>query len=325
MEQARDSTVTAQKILSCVARLDRPYGAGYVAEVLTGAKTENIRQRGHDRLSTYGLLKDLDRKQLLNFVHQLVDLGVLDRTGDEYPVLQLNAASWSVMKGAKQVGLLQPRAAGVRTTKFDETSWEGVDRGLFEALRALRQAEAEKRSVPAYVVFGDATLRDLARRRPSTLEKMLGVKGIGEQKLRDFGPRFQECIAAYCRANGVGMDVDIPAAGDLPPRPRRANKSPSRKEAFALFQKGRSVEEVMKAVGRARSTTCGYLVEFIEAERPPSIAAWVDSEARERVIAAILRHGGERLTPLFEHLGGTIDYETIRVVAAHHRAAGQGG
>jgi ATP-dependent DNA helicase RecQ len=319
MESVADSTVTAQKILSCVARLDRPFGAGYVADILAGANTEPIRQRGHDRLSTYGLLRDFDRKQLMNYVHQLVDQGVLERAGDEYPVLQLNAASWSVMRGDQSVSLLQPKSDGVKKTKIDETSWEGVDRGLFDALRTLRQAESAKRAVPAYVIFGDATLRELARRRPSTLENLARIKGVGERKLKDLGPQFLACIQKYCTANGIGVDVEIETPNDLPPRPKRPNPSPARKNAFAMFKQGKSIEEVMQATDRARSTTCQYLVEFIEAEKPSTIAHWVDHEIKQRIIAAINQCGEGSLRPIFDHLDGAIDYETIKTVATHYR------
>src|SRR5205823_11968769 len=110
-----------------------------------------------------------------------------------YPVLSLNPASWEVMKGQRSVRLMQPvrRAKGEKAakSKVDTTSWEGVDEELFEALRSQRRQLAEERQVPPYIIFSDATLRELARARPSTLEKMRLLYGIGDAKLRDFGAR----------------------------------------------------------------------------------------------------------------------------------------
>jgi ATP-dependent DNA helicase RecQ len=99
---------------------------------------------------------------------------------------------------------LQPKTK-VRKTRFAENSWEDVDRGLFESLRALRRKIADERSVPAYVLFSDATLRDIARLRPSTAAAFLAVRGVGERKLADLGQRFLEHIESYCRANRLPL------------------------------------------------------------------------------------------------------------------------
>src|SRR5439155_23479412 len=130
-------TITAQKILSCVARVGERFGAEHIVDVLLGADTERVRRWSHTELSTYGLLKGTGRKPLTNMLYQLLDDGLLERTTDERPVLRLNDASWKVMRGQRAVKLLQAKAK-VRKTRFDEESWEGVDRGLFESLRTLR-------------------------------------------------------------------------------------------------------------------------------------------------------------------------------------------
>jgi ATP-dependent DNA helicase RecQ len=113
--------------------------------------------------------------------------------------------------------LLQPKGE-VTKTRFDKESWEGVDRGLFDSLRALRKQFADERGVPPYVLFSDATLRDMARARPGSPDAFLNVRGVGERKLADLGPRFLGHIAAYCREHQLGLDAAI---GDRPQRPRR--------------------------------------------------------------------------------------------------------
>ncbi|HUU82701.1 MAG TPA: DNA helicase RecQ [Phycisphaerae bacterium] len=202
VEGVIDGTVSAQKILSCVARVEERFGVEHVVDVLSGADTERVRNWSHDQLSTFGLLKDVPRKTVQNMVYQLVDQGLLDRSGGDRPVLMLNENSWSVLRGQREVRLIRPKAEPVAKTKFDAESWEGVDRGLFERLREVRRELAEERGVPAFVIFGDATLRGMARLRPSSPEEMLCVKGVGQKKLTDLGPRFLDEIRVYCRQHG---------------------------------------------------------------------------------------------------------------------------
>jgi len=157
-------------------------------------------------LSTYSLMKGTDRKTLTNMLYQLIDDGLLERTTDERPVLRLNDASREVLRGNRTVQLLQPKTK-VKKTRYDEKSWESVDTGLFEILRALRRQLAEERRVPAYVLFNDATLREMARERPGTANALLGIRGVGERKLADLGERFLEAIVTYCRENRLALDV----------------------------------------------------------------------------------------------------------------------
>jgi ATP-dependent DNA helicase RecQ len=206
VEGLADATVTAQKILSCVARAGERFGAAHIVDVLAGANTERVRRWGHEKLSTHGILKDVDRKTLTNMIYQLVDASLLERTDDEYPVLRLNDASRDVLRGQRAVRLVQPKQK-VQKARIEKTSWEKVDEGLFEALRILRRKLADQRGVPAYVLFNDATLRDMARTRPSTPSALLGVRGVGEKKLADLGQRFIDEIMTYCRENRLPLDV----------------------------------------------------------------------------------------------------------------------
>ncbi len=197
VEGMPDSTVTAQKILSCVARLEQRFGVGHVVRVLRGAGAEQVARWGHDRLSTFGLLREMSERKVTNLVYQLVDQGFLDRTEGDRPVVRLNARSVELLRDQRQVQLVDPEQGSVRRTRAAEESWEGVDRDLFEHLRALRRRLAAERGVPAYVIFGDATLRELARLRPTALGAMAAVRGVGDKKLADLGPVFTDAIRAY--------------------------------------------------------------------------------------------------------------------------------
>ncbi len=199
-----DSLVVAQKILSCVVRLKERFGAGYTALVLGGSREERILRNGHDRLTTYGILAEYSRAEIRGFIEQLTDEGCLARTG-EFNVLQATEAGWRVMRSEETPKLLKPperkpkKAAAVPV----RDSWEGVDPGLFEALRELRRKIAAESSVPAYIVFGDRNLRDMARLRPATPAGFLGVSGVGEAKKDRYGDRFLELIKDYCASHGL--------------------------------------------------------------------------------------------------------------------------
>jgi ATP-dependent DNA helicase RecQ len=311
-----DATLTAQKILSCVARAGENFGIEHIVDVLLGADTERVRRWNHTTLSTYGLMKGTDRRGLTNMIYQIIDTGVLERTPGDRPVLRLNPGSWAVMRGQRTVRLRPPKATRVSAARIDEESWEGVDRGLFESLRTLRREIADERGVPAYVVFGDATLRDMARVRPGSERSFLNVRGVGERKLADLGQRFLQSIAAYCTQHDLELDIAI---GGRPRRERTRTPSANdtKRAAFELFAKGVGVDQVAIATGRAPSTTWSYLVEFVSAHTPACLDAWIDPRAYRAVAEAVGEVGTVYLKPIFDHLGGTVPYEQIRLVLAH--------
>jgi ATP-dependent DNA helicase RecQ len=316
VEGLADATVTAQKILSCVARAGERFGAEHIVDVLLGANTERVRRWRHEELSTYGLMKGTNRKTLINMLYQLLDDGLLERTAEERPVLRLNDASRDVLRGKRTVRLLQPKAE-VSKTRFDEQSWDGVDHGLFESLRALRRQVADERNVPAYVLFSDATLRDMARVRPGSASALLGIRGVGERKLADLGPTFLELIANYCHAQELPLDA---ARSSRPHRERVRKPNDAKETAFELFANGASVEQVASRTGRTVGTIWGYLAEFIQIRRPQRLDQWIDSKTYRAVANAVKSLGTAYLKPIFDQLDSKVPYEQIRAVVAHLNA-----
>ena len=190
-----DATITAQKILSCVARVGERFGVRHVCEVLRGAKTEGLTRHGHDRLSTFGLLAAFEQRTVENLVHQLLDQGLLERSPGDRPVLQLNGRSWEVLRGERQVVLVEPRAATAQAPKADADDWADVDRDLFERLRKWRRRVAESRGKPAWTILDDKALRSIARERPASPAALLRCRGIGEKRLADFGSAILDLVA----------------------------------------------------------------------------------------------------------------------------------
>jgi ATP-dependent DNA helicase RecQ len=319
-----DPLIVGQKILSCVLRLKERFGADYTAKVLSGSEDQRIVQQRHHQLSTWGLLADESLRTIRDWIEQLVGQDFLAKAG-EYNVLRVTPEGRRLLKGEVTPRLLRPAKPTKAAKAAAFVDWEGVDRGLFDELRRLRHEKAAAQNVPAYIIFGDATLRDLARCRPSTLDGFREIRGVGEKKLADYGEAFVTRIVDYCRANGLPMDVPPPGTA-LAPRPERGGSglNASAISAFPLFRQGLSVSEVAARLDRATSTVHGYLAEFIRHERVTDPFPWVDVETAQRVTQAARQVGTERLKPIFELLGGQISYEQIRIVVACLQNRGMG-
>lgn len=199
LDTVPDSTTVARKILSCVARVRQTWGVGHVTDVLLGRASEKVQAAGHDTLSTFGLLKDEAGTAIRGYIEQLVADGWLLRAGDPYPVLRLTPAGAGLLKGEGSCLLYRQttpakgksRARGAGRDSF------GADPELFDVLRGVRLTLARKRGVPPYVIFHDTTLRQMADRRPATLDDLNDVYGVGAKKAADFGDAFLDAIRTF--------------------------------------------------------------------------------------------------------------------------------
>ena len=316
LDEVKEPLVIAQKILSCIVRLEQRFGGDYTALVLTGSQDKRILEKEHDQLSTYGLLSEYSHQAVRDWIEQLISQDCAQRYG-EYNQLQLTELGRQVLRAEHTPRLLQPAPdRGKSSRKTDPTSWEGVDRELFESLRELRKQLAAEKQVPAYIVFGDATLRDLARRRPSAQETFLAIHGVGPKKWADYGEQFLACVVSHCQQVGLAMDIASDETS-TPARPIKKDLTPgaSAIASFPLFKQGESVKAVAQKMKLAISTVSGYLQEFIRQEEITDSSTWVEAETATRVREAIDEVGGERLKPIFDHLGGEVTYEEIRIVA----------
>jgi ATP-dependent DNA helicase RecQ len=196
--QTWDGTVAAQKLMSAVLRTGSRFGAGHLIDILRGKATDRVKQWRHDRLPTFGVGADLDEVAWRAVARQLVALGLLRADAERYGALAVTSEARPVLRGESRLELrrARPHAAGGRRSESrrDADLAAGVDPALLDALRALRRELAQAQSVPAYVVFHDATLRELARLRPTSESELRGVAGIGEHKLRRYGARVLEVL-----------------------------------------------------------------------------------------------------------------------------------
>lgn len=185
--EAQDITIDAQKVLSCVKRMNQRFGKVLVAQVLTASKVKRVTEMHFDELSTYGLMKNQSQKQVSELIDFLTASGYLQAVGGQYPVLQLTSSGLAVLQGQAQVF----RKIAVQAQQSLPANGE-----LFETLRALRRELAEQQGVPPFVIFSDKTLHEMASQMPTNLSEMLSIKGIGENKLEKYGQLFLNQILA---------------------------------------------------------------------------------------------------------------------------------
>lgn len=193
-----DGTILVQKLLSCVYRLDQRFGLKYVVDVLWGAKSECVFQNGHQHLSTYGVGSEINKKQWYVFARELIQMGYLAIDGGEYPVLKLTDKSGNVLFQKEKV-LLTPFVE-YKPKKVQEKDVV-YDTRLFDQLRQLRKRIADERNIPPYVIFHDKTLMEMARDKPTTWDDLRYIFGMGEKKLKQYGPRFLKEIISYEQQN----------------------------------------------------------------------------------------------------------------------------
>jgi ATP-dependent DNA helicase RecQ len=218
LEFTPDSGVVAQKILSCIVRCEQRYGAAHVADVLRGADTARVRQAGHDRLSTHGILKAHSGREIRAWIDQLAAQGHVAITPGNYPTLYLTPSGVRVMKAEEEVQLFlpkKPERSGKKRGPLDFAAEEpgapAPDEALFEKLRRLRRDLAKERAVPPYILFNDRTLLLLAAHRPTSDAGFLAIKGVGQKKAADLGPPFLAAIAEH-------LEGARPVADEPPPR-----------------------------------------------------------------------------------------------------------
>lgn len=332
LEMMPEAKVVAQKIVSCVARLGltvspdgspMEYGAKHIGEILRGRAVQAVKERGHDQLSTFGLLREMGQSEIASCITQLVAQKVLRRDTGGFPTVGLGERARALLKGEIDVTLVRSKGA----TKETRDALDPADAELFEALRELRRTLAQERQVPAFVILADTVLREIASRRPTTPASFRGIPGIGEAKTREFGPRFAGLVASFCKQRGLATDRGGGGAGTVTATSAPAPKAMSTRtsEMFRMFEEGMAIEEVMRRTALARSTVGGYLGDYIAERKPAKIDAWVDATTYAAVVDAAGKTGADRLKPIFEFLGGKVGYDEIRWVLSHHRAMYEGG
>jgi ATP-dependent DNA helicase RecQ len=317
-----DGTVPAQKFLSCVYRIHARhgfgFGLGHVVDVLRGADTEAIRQRGHNQLSTYGIGNELKRGEWQAIGRELLRLGLVECASGKFATLSLTPGGIEALKRrtpiilTKQIDIAEKRAR-TRAGAIE------CDEVLFERLRALRRKLADERSVPAYVIFSDVSLREMAKNYPTNSNEFRRIPGVGEQKLKDFAEPFLNEIKTYLGANPrrtFSDHVDPPLN-----RQRRARFTDSQAETLRRFQRGETVEQIARVRGFVRSTIYGHLLAAIECGKLQLARERFFTPAQEKEIAAAFHQiPDQKLVDVSALLGGKYDIDLLRIFREFARA-----
>ena len=322
LEIVPDGNTIARKILSCVVRVNERFGSSHIISVLRGENLKKIRELEHDKLTTYGLLKEYTAIQLKDWINQLLSKNNLTEEGGMYPTLKLTKESALILKKEKTVELYQPIQKEVTTlnrhTNIEKESWEGVDKTLFEELRIYRKTVASARNVPPFQIFSDVTLREISKVRPSNLNNLRLIYGIGEQKLKDFGEQVLNIVLQISKEYKLPLDVKVESKPIENKKPILLNTSisPSKKIAFECFAKMEDIDSISDKCDRSKATILEYLVEYIQTTNKEDYKIYVEDEEVALVRQAVQKVGKERLKPIYLALGEKVSYDKIKVALA---------
>ena len=314
-----DATEIAQKILSTAIRTGERFGVNYLVDVLRGSANKAVRTRGHHELPVFGISRDVDSDDLKEMVRSLVTNGLLAQNGGDYPTLGVSQRGHKFLKNREKLTLTRPKqAAPVRQVAFPGDRETAYDTKLFDELAALRLEIATDREVPAYQIFGNKSLQQMAFHMPQNELEFSKISGVGDAKLRDFSERFLEVINEYVEATGQPAAVNrVPVSA---PKNRVRGISMSIRETKDLVAQGLSFEEVAEQRGISETTIRSHLERFIQEGGQVDLGHLMPPEDRRTKIAAAFKEMGEaRLTPVREFLGDDYTWGELAVVRMDRR------
>ncbi len=284
--QQFDATEDARKALSCVYRVGQRFGIGHVVAVLRGADNERIRALGHQQLSTYGLGSDKSEQEWTSIIRQLIHHGYLVQDIANYSVLKLTAAARPLLLGEQQLQLARPRIReqSARKRPRADAVHGPYDEALFDELRTLRKQLADAQGVPPYIVFGDATLVQMARDKPLDEAALLGITGVGQHKLEKFGAAFLDAIAAHCVATSDSA----------------THMSPPLRDTWLAYREGLDLNAIATRRGLPLQEAAQHLLQLMQAGQPV---------APEQLLAA---RKYQLIETTLDRLGDQAAWETLR-------------
>ncbi len=317
-----DGTEIAETLLSCIETIydtsGFSVGLNHVIAVLTGANTEKIRRWGHNQLPMYGQGKTHGRPAWAAMARELIRLGYLRQATEAFSVLELTRQGQAFTQERHTIMLTKPISEPV--SKAKRTDEQAHDESLFDSLRELRKTLADERDVPAYVVFSDVALRQMAQDYPSNEQEFLRISGVGSRKLEEFGAAFLRTIAEYLESNpqqnfSNTSTISI-ASAPTPGKPKPLNETT--RETLRLFQRGFSVDHIAKQRKLVGSTIYGHLEQAIQVGESVEINRILTSEQQTQIAAAFAKTGLANLTGAKEILDDHFDYGQLRLFRALH-------
>ncbi|GDY21024.1 ATP-dependent DNA helicase RecQ [Verrucomicrobiota bacterium] len=317
-----DGTLAAQKLLSCVFRIKQKsgfsVGLNHVIAVLTGGDTDRVRQWGHHELSTYGIGKEHTRQEWGIIARELMRLGYLAQSTGQFPTIELAAEGMAALKDRRKITLTKPMAAPQAATQ--RAGDIACDELLFDKLRALRQQLADAQGVPPYIVFGDNSLRLMARNYPANETDFRRISGVGDAKWRSYGPAFLEEIRAHLAANPRQIFAEeLQAVTSFGPAKSRGELlTETVRESLRQFRSGLDPATIARNRGFTESTISGHLASAIEAGEKIDLDKFFTADDVKEMHAAFEKAGWQTLSGAHELLRGRFDYGKLRLYRAAH-------
>ncbi len=309
-----DATVITQKILSAVVRTNERFGVGHVSEILRGARTKRIRELEHDQLSVYGIVNDHSDEEIKEIVGMLVDKGLLQKGGGQYPTLGLSEAGRTFLKERANLSLVRAKPSDeMQSRAYGEVS--EYDKPLFDKLRDLRRRMATERNVPPYVIFGDTTLQQMAHFIPQGMESLAKISGVGTVKLEELGEEFLSLITAHARMNNLQERSNTGSRNG-----KRINRSVNRDGSTydltrRLVAEGLSLSAIAARRGISEGTVLSHLEQLQQAKEPLDLASVMPSPGRfAKIRQAFQKAETTNLSPVRRILGTNYSYAEIRAV-----------
>ena len=305
-----DGTEIAQKALSAIIRTREMFGANHVVAVLRGSRAQRVLRARHDQLSVHGIARGISEDDLKDVIDQLVDKGLAARRTDgDYPTLYVTPEGRRFLDDRETITLVRSSPA--------PTSGAGEpDAALFEKLRALRKRIADGMDVPAFVVFGNATLHQMAIHVPLDRDSLMRIRGVGQSKIDQYGDDFIAVIREHAATHGVRPSFGAPPT----PRPRTGG---THLQTLELVREGSNIAEIAASRGISQQTVLTHLERLMDEGESFDITHLLPPQHRYVRIAHALRNSDDgRLKPVSDRLGGGYSYEELRLVRLHMRQSG---
>lgn len=303
-----DGTIITQKVLSAVISLSSRFGLSYVVDFLRGSKSVKIKEV-HKNLKTYGIGNDFSKEDWYRYIHELISLGYLQQIGSEYPILALTEKSSLVLQGKESVFLA--KNISKKEIAFSEKPYE---KELFNELKIIRNNWARQENVPAYIIFSDATLLELATYLPFTEQEIKKISGFGDVKLAKYGKPFLNVVVTYCKQHGLTSKIFAKINNrERQIKTVRETDTETKIISYDLFKQGKTIQEIAKLRGFTFSTIEGHLAFYILAGKL-KVTDLVQPAKIPLITAAIKEHGEYPLSALKEILGENVSYGEIRAV-----------
>ena len=315
-----DITIPAQKFLSCVKRTGERFGAVHVTEVLLGSQGERILRLGHDRLSTYGIGAELNKKQWMHLSRQLVQMGYLIQEG-EFRTLSLSPKAAQALKDRSTI-LGQLQEVEERAPKKANQQELEYNHALFALLRLKRKQLADEAGLPPYVIFPDRTLVEMAAYAPQTPARLLDISGVGQVKARQYGPAFLEVLQDYCGKHKLAEKVK---------QVRRSKDDSGRRYVMVAeaFNAGESLADLAARYTVTPATILGHLDRYLAAgnklNRADEILALSCASPDQQAAAfdAFAELGTDMLKPVFDKLNGSLNYDELKILRICYLSQGE--